>query len=655
MKSRKRQQKSLNIQAYSVILWPAVSKEGHMAKANKLAQILSEGILIGDGAMGTMLYGYGVFLNACFEELNLTNPPLIKRVHDSYVNVGVDFIETNTFGANEFKLGKFGLADKVEQINAEGVSIARRSASARPGVLVAGAIGPLGFPVEPIGQLTKLQAFDAFCKQAKALAKANVDFLLLETFTDPNELLIAVEAADTTGLGIVAQLTTNEQHETMYGQEIQDAISLVAAHSDVTAVGLNCSVGPSEMLATLERIRRVTDKPISIQPNAGMPRQVEGRMLYMCTPEYMAEYAKRFFEKGARIIGGCCGTAPEHLREIVKAVRPLHKATATAQAQAAFFAMPSSVVAQPIAQQAKSLAEKSRLGHKLAAGQKVTTIELTPPRGIDLAGILEKVRRCAAVGIDAINIPDGPRASSRLSPMITAIKIQQNVEIETILHVCCRDRNIIGLQSDMLGAYAIGLRNVLLITGDPPKLGEYPDATAVFDLDSIALTRLVANLNMGIDIGSNTFSPPLALTIGVGANPVAADLPREIERFKRKVEAGAEYAVTQPVFDAASLFNFIDATKDHRIPLIAGIWPFSSYKNAEFMANEVPGVVVPQQILERMSKAVTRSDGIKLGVEIAQEIIEQIKDSVAGFAVSTPFGNIEAALAVVGKINISEL
>jgi methionine synthase I (cobalamin-dependent)/5,10-methylenetetrahydrofolate reductase len=623
-----------------------------MAKTNRLARILEEEILIGDGAMGTMLYGYGVFLNACFEELNLTNPSLIKRVHDDYVNAGADFIETNTFGANEFKLGKFGLADKLDQINAEAVSIAKSSASARHGVLVAGSIGPLGFSVQPIGQLTRQQAVDAFVRQAKALAKGGVDFLLLETFTDPNELLIGIEAADTAGLPIVAQMTINEQHETMYGQKVQDVITLIAAHDAVTAVGLNCSVGPSEMLASLELIRAVTDKPISVQPNAGMPRQVEGRMLYMCTPEYMAEYAKRFFEKGARIIGGCCGTTPDHIREIVKAVRPLHKATAQ---------RPEKIIIsvaqrpKPTPQKPKPLAEKSRLGKKLAAGQKVAAIELTPPRGIDIESVLEKVRRCADAGIDAVNIPDGPRASSRLSPMITAVKIEQSADIETILHVCCRDRNIIGLQSDMLGAFAIGLRNVLLITGDPPKLGEYPDATAVFDLDSIALTRLVANLNMGIDIGSNTVSPPLALTIGVGANPVAADLPREIERFKRKVEAGAEYAITQPVFDTASLFNFIEATKDRKIPLIAGIWPFSSYKNAEFMANEVPGVVVPPGLVQRMSRAPTRSDGIKLGVEIAQEIIEQIKDHVAGYAVSAPFGNIDAALAVLKKVDISKL
>lgn len=615
-------------------------------------KLLTDRVVIGDGAMGTMLYGCGVFLNACFDELNLTNPALIKKIHDGYVNVGVDVIETNTFGANEFKLGRFGLADRLEQINEAAVAIAKSSASARPGVLVAGSMGPLGFPVQPIGQLTRQQAIDAFGRQAKALAKAGVDFLLLETFSDPNELLIAVEAAAQTGLGIVGQMTINEQHETMYGQKIQDAIRLVAAHDGVTAVGLNCSVGPSEMLESLELIRGITEKPISIQPNAGMPRQVEGRMLYMSTPEYMAEYAKRFFEKGVRIIGGCCGTTPDHLREIVKAVRPLHKAMAVRHPPSV---AATHLAAQPIGQQAKALAEKSRLGQKLAAGEKVITIELTPPRGIDATVMLEKVQRCAKAGIDAVNIPDGPRASSRLSPMITAIKIEQSSQIETVLHVCCRDRNIIGLQSDMLGAFAIGLRNVLLVTGDPPKLGEYPDATAVYDVDSIALTRLVANLNMGIDIGSNTFSPPLGLTIGVGANPVAVDLPREIERFKRKVEAGAEYAITQPVFDAASLFNFIEATKDYKIPLIAGIWPFSSYKNAEFMANEVPGVVVPPQLLERMSRAATRSEGLKLGVAIAQEMIEQIKDHVAGFAVSAPFGNLDAALAVVEKFDVNRL
>ncbi|MBN2128586.1 MAG: methylenetetrahydrofolate reductase, partial [Sedimentisphaerales bacterium] len=385
---------------------------------------------------------------------------------------------------------------------------------------------------------------------------------------------------------------------------------------------------------------------------AGMPRQIEGRQLYMSTPEYMAEFAKRFFEKGARVIGGCCGTTPEHIREIARAVRSMDKAASRATV---------SVVAAPkgaapdVLGEATPLAQRSRLGAKLAAGEKVTTIEVTPPRGVDVAAILEKAALCAEAGIDAINIPDGPRASSRLSPMVTAVRIQQEANIEAVLHFCCRDRNLIGMQSDILGAFAIGLRNLLIVTGDPPKLGEYPSATGVFDMDSIALTGVVHNLNRGADIGGNRIDPPTELVVGVGANPVATDVPREIERFRQKVLAGAEYAITQPVFDADSLFRFLEAIEDFRIPIVAGIWPFTSYKNAEFMANEVPGVVVPPRLLERMSAAETREQGRALGIEIARELVERIEDRVAGFAVSAPFGNVKAALAVLGKIDISAI
>jgi len=619
---------------------------------DRLTDLLSRRVVIGDGAMGTMLYEHGAFLNTCFDELNLRNPALVRQVHEGYVLAGADFIETNTFGANALKLGRFGLADAVEKINRAGVEIARETAGEE--VMVAGAIGPLGRELAWHSKLTQEQAARAFAQQAKALGEAGVDFLILETFSNTQELLTAVSAVrQQSGLPMVAQMTVNEHHETIYGRKIESAIEQVAAEEGVVAVGLNCSVGPSEMLASLERIRGVTDKPISVQPNAGWPRSVDNRTLYMCTPEYMAEYAKRFLEKGAKIIGGCCGTTPEHIKEIVLAIRALDKATTPLEKVSTIAVMESAggVKRQPAA----PLAEKSRIGRKLASGEQVTSIEVTPPRGIDLSKTLERVRLCAELGVDVINIPDGPRASSRLSPMVTAIKIQQQAEIETILHFCCRDRNLIGMQSDMLGAYAIGLRNMLLVTGDPPKLGEYPNATGVFDLDSIALTDVVKNLNSGIDIGGNSFSPPIGLTIGVGANPVAADLPREIERFRQKVQAGAEYAITQPVFDVDMLFRFMEATELFKIPVIAGIWPFTSYKNAEFMANEIPGVVVPKSLLRKMSTAGTREDGMALGIEIAREMIDKTKKHVAGFAVSAPFGRVKIALAVLGKLEVKEI
>ena len=609
---------------------------------------MSKRVIIGDGAMGTMLYSQGVFVNACFDELNLTNPAMVRKVHQSYVDAGADFIETNTFGANEFKLGRFGLGDKVEQINAEAVKIARSAAGGN--VLVGGAVGPVGIAIEPYGQMSRQKVKEVFTRQIRSLVDGGVDFLILETFTMPEELLLAIEAAASVcDIEIVAQLTVNNQQETMYGQRVDEAIKLIAAEN-VAAVGLNCSVGPSAMLASLELIREVTDKPVSVQPNAGMPKEVDGRSVYMCTPEYMAEYAKRFFEKGASIIGGCCGTEPEHIRQIVKAVRALDKAT-SAVSQAVV------VIKEPEAAgqlKAKSLGEKSGFGHKLATGQKVSTVELVPPRGVDMTAIYEKVRLCKEAGIDVINIPDGPRASSRLSPMVTAMKIEQNCGMETIVHVCYRDRNLIGIQADMLGAFAMGLRNVLVVTGDPPKLGEYPNATAVYDVDSIGMTRLIRNLNRGIDLGMNKFSPSLELTIGVGVNPAAIDMNREIDRYKAKIDAGAEYAITQPVFDKECLLGFLDKTSNCGIPVIAGMWPFVSFKNAEFMANEVPGIVVPKNILDRMSKATTRIDGLKTGIDIAREMLSSIEESVCGFAVSAPFGNVSAAIAVLGKGELSE-
>lgn len=620
-----------------------------MNSRKNLTEIMAEHIVLFDGAMGTMLYQEGVFLNASFDELNLTRPDLVTKVHRAYVEVGVDAIETNTFGANQYKLSKFGLGDQVEAINRAAVEVARDAAG--EAVLVAGAMGPLGIELTSRSALAD-DVFGAFAQQARALAEA--DCIILETFSNSDEILLAIRAvASVTDLPIIAQMTVRHDSETVYGEPIENAISRVAAESAVAAVGLNCSVGPSQLLNSIEKIRGITDKPLSVMPNAGMPREVEGRMLYMSTPEYMAEYAKRFAEKGVRIIGGCCGTTPEHIRRIIGAVRAIDKATITRprQPHAAERYQKTTEGKEPV-----PLAERSRIGARLSAGRKITSIEITPPRGTDLSSILEKVRFCSKHGIDAVNIPDGPRASSRMSPMVAAVMIQQSVpEIEAILHVCCRDRNLIGMQADMLGASAIGLSNMLLITGDPPKVGEYPDVTGVFDLDSVALTSVVHNLNRGVDIGGNVLAQPLTLTIGVGANPVANDMEREIRRFREKVEAGAEYAITQPVFDVEMLLRFLDRIAPFRIPIISGIWPLVSYKNAEFMANEVPGVSVPGSVLERMSRAATKQEGVRIGVSIAREMMDAISDHVEGFAVSAPFGNVRIALAALGKIAVEDL
>ncbi|MBN2315239.1 MAG: bifunctional homocysteine S-methyltransferase/methylenetetrahydrofolate reductase [Sedimentisphaerales bacterium] len=617
---------------------------------NGLIELLEKRVVIGDGAMGTMLYEKGVFLNSCFEELNLSKRQLIRQIHSEYIDAGVDFIETNTFGANAFKLAKFGLAERVEHINTAAVEIAKESAEGS--VMVAGSMGPLGREVGPYSLTASEEAAKAFREQARILTRAGVDFLLLETFSSSQELIIAIDAAaDVSDVPIVAHLTIDENHQTLYGERIEHVFPDIAGRDKVVAVGLNCCVGPAQMLSALNVIKGITNKPISIMPNAGLPRRMEDRTLYMCTPEYMAEYAKRFFENGARIIGGCCGTTPKHIKQIAKAITAMSKSIHPKKKKESVIEIggKKQTLTSP-----KRLAEKSTFGAKLCSGHKVTTIEITPPLGTNVEGIIEKAKFCAQHGIDAINIPDGPRASSRLSPMVTALQIQQQANIETILHYCCRDRNLIAMQSDLLGASVIGLKNILIITGDPPKLGAYPDSTGVFDLDSIALTEVAAKLNRGLDIGGNTFSPTADLAIAVGANPVAENIEREIERFKQKVEAGAEFAITQPVFDEKMLFDFLDSVKEFRIPIIAGIWPFTSYKNAEFMANEVPGVVVPKKWLEKMKKTTTKEQGRAAGIEIAKEMIETIKDRVEGFAVSAPFGNVKIALATLGKVPIDE-
>ncbi len=607
-------------------------------------ELIAKRVLVGDGAMGTMLYQGGVFINACFDEINLTRPSLVEEIHRHYIESGADYIETNTYGANITKLAGFGLADKVEQINREGVRLAKKIASGTD-VLIAASVGPLVAGLSPLGRITDQEATEAYRQQIKVLADEGADFIMLESFNDPRLLILAIRAAgEVCSLPVVAQLTVNQYCQTSYGHKAEDALVEIAAEPNVDAVGFNCSIGPAIMLTALEKVKDIIAKPIIVQPNAGLPKEIEGRMLYLCTPEYMAEYSKRFFEKGARIIGGCCGTTPEHIREIARAIHSVDKADIAARV---------AVIAEHSKDKSKEhvpavkLVDKSKWGAKLAQGQMAVSIEITPPRGCDLTTIIDKAKLCRDSGIDAMNIPDGPRASSRMSPMITALEIQRLAGIESILHVCCRDRNIIGLQSDMMGAQAVGVKNMLMITGDPPKLGEYPDATAVFDLDAIGLTHMVKELNCGYDVAGNPLADPLSLVLGVGANPVASELEREIERFKLKVQSGAEYVITQPIFDVKMLREFLEATKDYRIPVIAGIWPFTSFKNAEFMANEVPGVVVPDEMLKRMSAATTRDEGRELGVQIAREIVEAIVDLVDGFAISAPFGNAGIALDVI--------
>jgi len=602
---------------------------------------MRESPLIFDGAMGTMLYERGVFLNACFDELCLSNPKLVRQIHQEYLEAGAEVIESNTFGANRVALRGYGLGDRVEAINRAGVRIAREVAG--DSAYVAAAVGPCIRADQIMEEGHAEEVESAFAEQIGILADEGVDLVVLETFTRLTEAKLAARAAKARGLTVLASFVLNDRGETALGTRAEAIAAALSSEESVDAVGINCGTGPVGVFDALPSVLSATTKPVVVMPNAGFPRDVGGRMIYLTSPEYFTEYAKRFIELGVRGVGGCCGTTPAHIRMAARAIKTLSGVKRHIEVRP--------VEREEIRVTVVPTREKSRLARKLCDGETVTSVEIVPPRSSDMSGMLEKVRRCAEAGVDAINVPDGPRASARVSPMISALTILREVGIEPILHYCCRDRNLIGMQSDLLGGYAAGLANFLIITGDPPKLGDYPDATGVFDVDAIGLTRVASNLNRGYDIGGNPIAPPTGILIGVGANPCAVEMEREIDRYFRKIDAGAEFAITQPVFDVEALFRFLDRVERHsrRIPVIAGVWPLASFKNAEFMNNEVPGVVVPREILDRMARCRTREESHRTGIEIARETIGRILPRVRGLQVSAPFGNVETALAVLGK------
>jgi homocysteine S-methyltransferase len=602
--------------------------------------VADEHVYLFDGAMGTMLYAKGVFINKCYDELNLRNPEIVAEVHKQYVRAGAEIIETNTYGANRVKLRSFGIEDELRAINERGAALAREAAG--NGVYVAGAIGPLGIRIEPYGPTALDEAREYFREQAAALRDAGVDLFVLETMSNIAEIEQGILAIrDICSLPIVAQMTIGNDGQTIYGDRPRTiAQRLDLAGADV--IGLNCSVGPDVMLDAIEEITAVTAKKISAQPNAGLPREVNGRQMYMASPDYMAKYAKRLIHKGVKFLGGCCGTTPEHIKVMADAVRPLSPRRSFVVVER------DASIKGSEAKESIPLAARSHWGKKIAAGEFVTTIEITPPKGPNPDKMVESVRSIKEAGVDAVNVPDGPRAQNRMGAIAVAVLLQQRVGIETVLHYCCRDRNLLGMHSDLLGCAALGLRNLLLITGDPPKMGPYPDATAVFDIDSIGLTNMANLMNHGLDLGGNPFGEPTKFTIGVGVNPGHMDLDYELRRLEWKVKAGAEYAITQPVFDAAVLERFLAQISDMHLPVVAGIWPLLSYRNAQFMNNEVPGVSVTDEVMERMRIASEKSKehGLHEGIAIARETLERVRDRVAGVQVSAPLGRVDLALQV---------
>ncbi len=604
----------------------------------------SDTIHVFDGAMGTMLYAKGVYINRCYDELNLTNPDLVHEIHAEYLRAGADILETNTFGATAHNLDQYGLGESLHDINVAAARIAREVAGDR--AYVAGAIGPLGLRIEPYGPTSLDEAKDMFKAQASALLEGGVDLFVLETFSDISEIRQAIRAIRELGdTPIIAQMTILTDGNTSFGTTPE----LFTARLDewgADVIGLNCGVGPAIILSALEKMRGLTKKKLAAQPNAGLPRDVQGRQFYMCSPEYMSKFAKRFIQAGAKFIGGCCGTTPAHIKLISDAVR-----AASPRAQkVALSSGPLGLVTEVAQPDLKVVPpeERSNWSRKICTGEFVTSVEVLPPKGVDAQKTLDSIRLLKTAGVDGVNIPDGARAQSRMSALATAVLVEQQIGIESVLHYCCRDRNLLGMMSDLLGASALGLRNLLLITGDPPKMGPYPDATAVFDIDAIGLTNMVNKLNHGLDIGNNPIGAPTAFCIGVGVNPGAINPDEEIRRFEFKVEAGAQYAITQPVFDTDQLRDFIKRIEHVKIPIVAGIWPLVSYRNAEFLHNEVPGVRVTPSIMERMraASAISKEAGRDEGLKIARESLLEVRDVIHGVQVSAPFGNVKYALEV---------
>jgi len=600
--------------------------------------------VLADGAMGTVLYGRGIFINRCYDEMNLSDPGVIQAVHEEYLQAGAEIVETNTFGANRFKLQRFGLAGKVAEINAAGVRVARQAVQhlkekQAGDAWVAGSVGPLGVRLEPLGKTGLEEARAAFAEQIGALAAGGVDFLIIETMPALNEAHEALAAARETApdLPVLVMVTVDDDGNCLDGSSPQQAAARLTEWG-AGAIGVNCSTGPTTVLTAIEAMRGATTLPLAAMPNAGVPRAVEGRNIYLCSPEYLASFARKAIAAGAQIVGGCCGTTPNHIRAMRSAMRAID---AQARVQVSGAVVPQNPETPPA-----PLGKRSRLGALIEENKFVTLVEIEPPKGIDCIKEIEGTQLLAQLGAHAITVSDSPGASARMSAQSLCIQIQQHTGIDTVLHYTCRNRNILGIQSDLLGASSIGLHNILCLTGDPSKLANYPDATAVFDVDSIGLVNIVQRLNHGLDVGSNAIGASTNFTVGISANPAAPDIENELRRFAYKVEAGAEYVITQAVFDLRLLENFLERIKGHKIPVIAGIWPLTSLRNAEFMKNDLR-FAMPEEIMLRMAQASTPDAARREGIRIAQEMLKAARPMVQGVQVSAPFGRFDVAAEVI--------
>jgi homocysteine S-methyltransferase len=591
--------------------------------------------------MGTEIYRRGVFINQCYDNLNIINHVLIREIHEDYIRAGAELIETNTFGANRIKLQKYGLEDRVKEINIRGVEIARSVAKDR--CWVAGSMGPTGKRMKPIGMLEPAEAKAVFKEQAEALIGAGVDLIILETFLDLEELKIACDAVREVSkeIPISAQVSFRYYGEDKFAGPVPEEVTATLEKWDVEIIGTNCGNGPRGVLDCVERmVINLKSKKLSVMPNAGLPEIVNGMTIYMATPEYFAEYLRRIVQKGASLVGGCCGIRPEHIREASKFIKSI---TPSRVYQSISVEEKTTNVLEPI-----PLEQRTPFGAKLNK-KFIISVEIDPPHGLDPSKAIEAVKFLYANGVDAVNIADGPRAIPRMSAIAFGTFIR-DIGIDVIIHYSCRDRNLLGIQMDLIGANALGIRNVLAVTGDPPKMGNYPDATAVFDIDAIGLIRFIQNLNRGLDFANRPLNGRTSFVVGAGFNPGAINIEVEIERFFKKTEAGAEFFFTQPVYNPELLERFISRISSAReVPIIVGILPLASYRNAEFLHNEIPGMQIPDEIMKRMASAKTREEQRREGIRIAQEALLGVKKlpRVKGAYIFPSLGHFESVLEIM--------
>jgi methionine synthase / methylenetetrahydrofolate reductase (NADH) len=622
-------------------------------------EALSQGPMVFDGAMGTQLYEKGYFITRSFDEANLSRPDLVLEIHRAYVAAGAQIIESNTFGANRDLLGRYGAQDRLREINRAGVRLAREASGRR--AYVAGSVGPTGRPVGPLTEERRRALRSGFEEQIGALLEEGVDLLVLETFISAAEMEAALAAARALFRGpIVAQMSFSEERPAIDGFP-PSLIAEFLRDRGADVVGVNCAEGPAFLFdAAREMVGR--GRPVSAQPNAGRPRRLDERTMYMTTPEYFGVYARRLYQSGVALVGGCCGTGPDHIRRVVDAAAMMRGGQPT-------ISVPARVAPAEVRRLASiALQEKSPLGARLRqvyrdridpSGPRnpvggpesfVTSVEVNPDPGLGVERPLRAAAMLRRAGVDVINIADGPRAAVRMSNLAMALKIRQEADMQVLLHVCCRDRNLLGLHSDLLGAWILGIRNLVVITGDPPKMGDYPAATAVFDLNSIGLLRLIDALNHGVDPAGKPMPDRTGFLLACGAEPAAHDYDREIRRLEEKQRAGAECVMTQPVYDPALLRRFLADTRSLGLPILVGICPLASSRNAEFLHNEVPGMQIPEPIRTRMAAADTPEEGRRTGVLIARDMLEQVQQEVVGAYLMPQFGRFRSAIEVLQAV-----